>query len=161
MKNAVKMAERLPLELTCYAHGAAASTFWMITVEAQMKVKAKSVKGVTASATDRGTIILSIQGAVKIDRFALPAHKVSEVVACLIAAHSTSSQKEGRLPDAIVAQMTVVTISEHEKRVTLSLMPTEDLLIPFSMTPSLASKTSESLAKAVATLEPRPTRKPH
>jgi hypothetical protein len=122
-------------------------------------VKAKGTKGFRAAASD-GAVIFSIRTPTKEEHFAFSVDAIPEIVAKMIAAHADAAQKEGRLPHTIVAQASVIAIDETAETVTLSLMPTEHLHIPFSLSPDLASKTAESLAEAVATLRP-PVSKKH
>jgi hypothetical protein len=84
---------------------------------------------------------------------------VPEIVTRIVAAHASSSLKEGRLPYAVVARRAVVAVDKHTNRVTLSLMPTDELHLPFSMATSLALKTAEALREAVSTLERRTLKK--
>jgi hypothetical protein len=122
--------------------------------ETQMPtVKAKGTKGFRAAAGDEA-VIFSIRTGVRDEHFAFSVDAVPEIIARMIAAHADAAQKEGRLPHAIVAQASVVAIDENTGAVTLSLMPTEKLHIPFSLSPSLAQKTADSLAKAVSSRPP-------
>jgi hypothetical protein len=115
-------------------------------------VRAKGTKGFRVSA-GVGTVIFTIRTATREEHFAFPVDDVPLIVARMIAAHVAAAQKEGRLSHAIIAQASMVAIDEQNNTVTLSLMPTEKLHIPFSLTKDHASKIASGLTKAVAGLQ--------
>lgn len=119
---------------------------------AVVTVRAKATKGFRVSA-GAGTIILTIRTTARDEHFAFPVDDVPQLVSRMIAAHATATQQEGRLSHAIIAHASMVAIDEQNDTVTLSLMPTEKLHIPFSLTKDHASKIASALTKAVAGLQ--------
>ena len=123
-------------------------------------VKAKGTKALSASAVD-GVVILSIKTTVRDEHFALAAPDVSVLVMRLLAAQNKAAERDQRLPPALVAGMSTVAISQSDKMVTLSLMPSENSHLPFSLTATHARKIAASLLEAANSLEPQGSNKAH